>query len=48
MTFDWNQRLKERKMQVLKFGGTSVGSPQRMREVAALIDNGEQKVGRNV
>lgn len=31
-------------MQVLKFGGTSVGSPQRMREVAALIDNGEQKV----
>ena len=31
-------------MKVLKFGGTSVGSPQRMKEVAALICNGERKV----
>ncbi|PKP08285.1 MAG: aspartate kinase [Bacteroidetes bacterium HGW-Bacteroidetes-4] len=31
-------------MQVLKFGGTSVGSAQRIKEVAALIDNGKQKV----
>lgn len=31
-------------MQVLKFGGTSVGSPARMREVAELIDNSERKV----
>ena len=31
-------------MKVLKFGGTSVGSPQRMKEVAKLINNGEKKV----
>lgn len=31
-------------MQVLKFGGTSVGSPQRMKEVAQLIDDGQSKV----
>ena len=30
-------------MKVLKFGGTSVGSPQRMKEVAKLINNGEKK-----
>lgn len=29
-------------MKVMKFGGTSVGSPQRMKEVAKLIHNGEQ------
>ncbi|KAA6343222.1 aspartate kinase [termite gut metagenome] len=32
------------KMKVLKFGGTSVGSAQRMREVAKLISNGEGKI----
>ena len=31
-------------MKVLKFGGTSVGSPQRMKEVAKLINNGEKKI----
>ena len=31
-------------MKVLKFGGTSVGSPQRMKEVAKLINNGEDKI----
>ena len=31
-------------MKVLKFGGTSVGSPQRMKEVAELINNDEQKI----
>lgn len=31
-------------MKVLKFGGTSVGSPQRMKEVVALINDGEQKI----
>jgi aspartate kinase len=31
-------------MKVLKFGGTSVGSPQRMKEVAKLIADGEQKI----
>jgi len=31
-------------MKILKFGGTSVGSPQRMKEVARLIDDGERKV----
>ena len=29
-------------MKVLKFGGTSVGSPQRMKEVAKLINDGEK------
>ena len=33
------------KMKVLKFGGTSVGSAQRMKEVAKLITDGEQKIG---
>ncbi len=33
-----------RKMKVLKFGGTSVGSAQRMKEVAKLITDGEQKI----
>lgn len=31
-------------MQVLKFGGTSVGSPERMQKVANLIDNGTPKI----
>jgi len=31
-------------MKVLKFGGTSVGTPQRMKEVVKLINNGEQKI----
>ncbi|MCW3806535.1 aspartate kinase [Plebeiibacterium marinum] len=31
-------------MKVLKFGGTSVGSAQRIKEVAALVCNGEQKI----
>lgn len=31
-------------MKVLKFGGTSVGTAQRMKEVAALITDGEKKI----
>jgi aspartate kinase len=31
-------------MKVLKFGGTSVGSAQRMKDVAGLICDGEQKI----
>ena len=31
-------------MRVLKFGGTSVGSAQQMKEVAALIDDNHQKI----
>ncbi len=31
-------------MKVLKFGGTSVGTPQRMKDVVKLINNGEQKI----
>jgi aspartate kinase len=31
-------------MQVLKFGGTSVGSPERMRRVGELIDDGQPKI----
>lgn len=31
-------------MKVLKFGGTSVGSAQRMKNVASLIGNGEPKI----
>lgn len=31
-------------MKVLKFGGTSVGTPQRMKEVAKLITDGERKI----
>lgn len=31
-------------MKVLKFGGTSVGSAQRMKEVVNLIHDGEQKI----
>ena len=31
-------------MRVLKFGGTSVGTPQRMKDVAKLITDGERKI----
>ena len=31
-------------MLVLKFGGTSVGSAQRIKNVAELINNKEQKI----
>ncbi|UTW61146.1 aspartate kinase [bacterium SCSIO 12741] len=31
-------------MEVLKFGGTSVGSPERMRQIATLITGGEKKI----
>jgi len=31
-------------MKVLKFGGTSVGCAQRMKDVASLINDGEQKI----
>ena len=31
-------------MKVLKFGGTSVGSPQRIKEVASLVTDGERKI----
>lgn len=31
-------------MKVLKFGGTSVGSPERMKEVVKLVNNGEKKI----
>ena len=31
-------------MKVLKFGGTSVGSPERMKSVCQLIHDGEQKI----
>ena len=31
-------------MKVLKFGGTSVGSAQRMKDVARLINDGERKI----
>ena len=31
-------------MRVLKFGGTSVGKPERMKEVAQLINDGVQKI----
>lgn len=33
-----------RKMKVLKFGGTSVGSAERIRAVAALISDGQPKI----
>ena len=31
-------------MKVLKFGGTSVGTSQRMKDVVKLITDGEQKI----
>ena len=36
--------ISYQKMKVLKFGGTSVGSAARMKNVANLILNGEQKI----
>ena len=36
--------INTKEMKVLKFGGTSVGSAARMREVAKLICDGEQKI----
>lgn len=30
-------------MKILKFGGTSVGSPQRMKDVCKLITDGQKK-----
>ena len=34
--------MKNEDMKVMKFGGTSVGTPQRMKNVAELIDDGER------
>ena len=31
-------------MKVLKFGGTSVGTTERMKDVVKLITDGEQKI----
>ena len=31
-------------MKILKFGGTSVGSPQRMKDVCKLITDGQKKI----
>lgn len=31
-------------MQILKFGGTSVGSPERMKHVSGLINDGKRKI----
>ena len=31
-------------MKVMKFGGTSVGTPQRMKDVVQLITDGEQNL----
>ncbi len=31
-------------MKILKFGGTSVGTPQRMKDVSELISDGQQKI----
>ena len=31
-------------MKVLKFGGTSVGTPQRIKDVATIVTDGEQKI----
>ena len=31
-------------MKVMKFGGTSVGTPQRMKDVVKLITDGEQNL----
>lgn len=37
-----NEKLKT--MQVLKFGGTSVGTPERMQQVMEIIHNGQRKI----
>src|SRR5882757_7413549 len=35
---------KEQKMKVLKFGGTSVGSPERMKKLLDIIDTSERQI----
>ncbi len=35
---------KEKKMKIMKFGGTSVGNPDRMRSIIPLINDDEKKV----
>jgi len=37
-------RQKQKRMKVLKFGGTSVGSPENMRSVMDIVADGEQKI----
>jgi aspartate kinase len=39
-----NIKQNQKQMKVLKFGGTSVGSPENMRSVMNIIANGEQKI----
>jgi aspartate kinase len=39
-----NTKYNTKEMKVLKFGGTSVGSAARMKDVAKLICDGEQKI----
>ena len=31
-------------MKVMKFGGTSVGTPQRIKDVCRLVNDGEPKI----
>lgn len=38
------KKFRERTMKVFKFGGTSVGSAERMKSVAALVHDGERKI----
>ena len=35
-------------MKILKFGGTSVGSPQRMKDVCQLITDGERNYAHSI
>lgn len=39
-----SKQIKQVAMKVLKFGGTSVGSPENMRSVVEIIADGEQKI----
>lgn len=39
-----NIKQNQKQMKVLKFGGTSVGSPENMRAVMNIIADGEQKI----
>jgi aspartate kinase len=41
--FLYNKKINPDKMKIMKFGGTSVGNPDRMRSIIPLID-GEEKV----
>lgn len=36
--------LNSRRMKIMKFGGTSVGSPERMRALIPLINDGDKKI----